>query len=122
MVNPGTRSSHQAYPTAAGAASSGRAHSSGVARYRHPKPTSATNPSVIGALFPTKPANLLYFTRAGHAYFHGKTEAPPLRANTVLAVGNRKLYMDDFGVRIQDTLVVTAGEPVVLTDYARRLL
>lgn len=29
--------------------------------------------------------------------------------------------MDDFGVRIEDTLVVTAGEPVVLTDYARRL-
>jgi Xaa-Pro aminopeptidase len=59
---------------------------------------------------------------SGHAYFHGETEAPPLRANTVLAVGNCGLYMDDFAVRVEDTVVVTAGEPVVLTDYARKLL
>jgi len=57
----------------------------------------------------------------GHAYFHGEPEPPPLRANTVLAVGNCGLYMDDFGVRIEDTVVVTPTEPIVLTDYARKL-
>ena len=59
---------------------------------------------------------------SGHAYFHGETEAQALRANTVLAVGNCGLYMDDFGIRVEDTVVVTASEPAVLTDYARRLL
>ena len=59
---------------------------------------------------------------SGHAYFHGETEAPPLRANMVLAIGNCGLYMEDFGMRVEDTVVVTADEPAVLTDYARRLL
>lgn len=59
---------------------------------------------------------------SGHAYFHGEGEPPPLRPNTVLAIGNCGLYMDDFGVRVEDTVVVTAMEPVVLTDYARKLI
>jgi Xaa-Pro aminopeptidase len=29
--------------------------------------------------------------------------------------------MDDFGVRVEDTVVVAATEPVILTDYARKL-
>jgi Xaa-Pro aminopeptidase len=58
---------------------------------------------------------------SGHAYFHGEGDPPPLRPNTVLAIGNCGLYMDDFGVRVEDTVVVTATEPAVLTDYARKL-
>jgi Xaa-Pro aminopeptidase len=58
---------------------------------------------------------------SGHAYFHGEGEPPPLRANTVLAVGNCGLYMDNFGVRVEDTVVVTSTEPIILTDYARKL-
>jgi Xaa-Pro aminopeptidase len=58
---------------------------------------------------------------SGHAYFHGEGEAPPLRANTVLAVGNCGLYMDGFGVRVEDTVVISGVEPLILTDYARKL-
>jgi len=57
----------------------------------------------------------------GHAYFHGEPAPPPLRTNTVLAVGNCGLYMDSFGVRVEDTVVVTGTEPIILTDYARKL-
>ncbi len=58
---------------------------------------------------------------AGHAFFHGEKEAPPLAANTVLAVGNCGLYAGPWGMRVEDTLVVGERGPEVLTDYPRRL-
>jgi Xaa-Pro aminopeptidase len=58
---------------------------------------------------------------AGHAFFHGEKEPPPLHANVVIAVGNCGLYLSGFGVRVEDTVVVTEEGPVVLTEYPYRL-
>ena len=57
----------------------------------------------------------------GHAFFHGEKEPPPLRTNTVIAVGNCGLYTGPWGVRVEDTLVVSPEGPVVLTGYPRHL-
>lgn len=59
---------------------------------------------------------------AGHAFFHGEKEAPPLEANVVLAVGNCGLYLGPFGVRVEDTVVVGSTGPTVLTDFPRSLV
>jgi Xaa-Pro aminopeptidase len=58
---------------------------------------------------------------AGHAFFHGETAPPPLKANIVIAVGNCGLYTGAWGVRIEDTVVVGKDGPRVLTDLQRRL-
>ena len=58
---------------------------------------------------------------AGHAFFHGEKESPPLHANVVIAVGNCGLYLSGFGVRVEDTVVVTDKGPMVLTEYPYRL-
>jgi Xaa-Pro aminopeptidase len=39
----------------------------------------------------------------------------------VIAVGNCGLYPGAFGVRVEDTVLVTEKGPVVLTQYPRRL-
>jgi Xaa-Pro aminopeptidase len=57
----------------------------------------------------------------GHAFFHGEKEPPPLPANVVIAVGNCGLYPGSFGVRVEDTVVVTEKGSLILTDYPRRL-
>ncbi len=57
----------------------------------------------------------------GHAFFHGEKEAPPLPANVVISVGNCGLYLGDFGVRVEDTVVVTESGHKMLTGYPRRL-
>ncbi len=57
----------------------------------------------------------------GHAFFHGEKEAPPLEANTVIAVGNCGLYTGGFGVRVEDTIVVTKKGHEILTGYPRKL-
>lgn len=57
----------------------------------------------------------------GHAFFHGEKEPPPLAAQVVIAVGNCGLYLGRFGVRVEDTVVVTEKGPWVLTNYPRRL-
>ncbi len=59
---------------------------------------------------------------AGHAFFHGEKEPPPLPANVVLSVGNCGLYTGPFGVRVEDTNVVGADGPITLTAYPRRLV
>ncbi len=59
---------------------------------------------------------------AGHAFFHGEKAPPPLAANTVIAVGNCGLYAGPWGVRVEDTVVVGARGPVVLTEYHRSLV
>ncbi len=57
----------------------------------------------------------------GHAFFHGEKEPKPLKANTVIAVGNCGLYLGNFGVRVEDTVVVKEKGHEVLTGYPRRL-
>lgn len=58
---------------------------------------------------------------AGHAFFHGEKEPAPLEANVVLAVGNCGLYTGPWGVRVEDTTLVGAEGPKVLTGYPRSL-
>ena len=58
---------------------------------------------------------------AGHAFFHGEKEAPPLPANVVIAVGNCGLYTGPWGVRVEDTVVVDSQGPLVLTEFPRAL-
>jgi Xaa-Pro aminopeptidase len=58
---------------------------------------------------------------AGHAFFHGEKAPPPLKKNTVIAVGNCGIYTGPWGVRVEDTIVVGAKEPLVLTSYPRQL-
>lgn len=57
----------------------------------------------------------------GHAFFHGEKEAPPLEANTVISVGNCGLYMGTFGMRVEDTVLVTKKGCEILTGYQRKL-
>jgi Xaa-Pro aminopeptidase len=59
---------------------------------------------------------------AGHAFFHGEKAPPPLEANTVIAVGNCGLYPGPWGVRVEDTVVVGAEGPIVLTQHPRTLV
>jgi Xaa-Pro aminopeptidase len=58
---------------------------------------------------------------AGHAFFHGEKAPPPLPRDVVLAVGNCGLYTGPWGVRAEDTLIVGASGPEVLTQTPRRL-
>jgi len=58
----------------------------------------------------------------GHAFFHGEKAPPPLAANVVIAVGNCGLYTGPFGVRVEDTVVVRADAPMVLTSYPKFLV
>lgn len=57
----------------------------------------------------------------GHAFFHGEKAAPPLPAHVVVAVGNCGLYTGPWGVRVEDTVIVGADGPEVLTGYPRQL-
>jgi Xaa-Pro aminopeptidase len=57
----------------------------------------------------------------GHAFFHGEKAPAPLEANVVIAVGNCGLYLGDFGVRVEDTVLVTTEGRTVLTAFPRTL-
>jgi Xaa-Pro aminopeptidase len=58
---------------------------------------------------------------AGHAFFHGEKEPPPLEANVVIAVGNCGLYTGPWGVRVEDTVVVGSEGSTILTGFPRQL-
>jgi Xaa-Pro aminopeptidase len=100
----------------------------------------------LDALLLTKPANMFYLTGdgrlcaytmitrdgvgiefekspppPGHAFFHGEKAPPPLPANVVITVGNCGLYTGPWGVRIEDTNLVTVDGPETLTSYTRHL-
>jgi Xaa-Pro aminopeptidase len=53
----------------------------------------------------------------GHAFFHGEKAPPPLPANVAIAIGNCGLYSEDWGVRVEDTVVVGDDGPTVLNTY-----
>jgi Xaa-Pro aminopeptidase len=57
----------------------------------------------------------------GHAFFHGEKAPPPLPANVVLSVGNCGLYTGSWGVRVEDTVLIGAEGPMMLTDYPCQL-
>jgi len=58
---------------------------------------------------------------SGHAFFHGEKAPPPLKTNTVIAVGNCGLYIDDFGVRVEDTIVIGKAKADILTKHTREM-
>jgi Xaa-Pro aminopeptidase len=53
----------------------------------------------------------------GHAFFHGEKAPPPLSENIPIAIGNCGIYKEEWGVRIEDTVVVGKDRPMVLTRY-----
>jgi Xaa-Pro aminopeptidase len=57
----------------------------------------------------------------GHAFFHGEKPMDTLEPNMVLAIGNCGIYLGDFGVRVEDTVLVTAEAGIQLTNLAPTL-
>jgi Xaa-Pro aminopeptidase len=57
----------------------------------------------------------------GHAFFHGEKAPPPLAENTPLAIGNCGIYTKQWGIRLEDTVVVRKSTPLVLTNYSHDL-
>lgn len=57
----------------------------------------------------------------GHAFFHGEKAPPPLKKNIPIAIGNCGIYTKVWGLRIEDTVVVEADNPLVLTKYPHKL-
>jgi Xaa-Pro aminopeptidase len=53
----------------------------------------------------------------GHAFFHGEKAPPPLVENVSIAIGNCGIYKNNWGVRIEDTVVIGKDKPIVLTSY-----
>jgi Xaa-Pro aminopeptidase len=51
----------------------------------------------------------------------GQPEPPPLESNVVLSVGNRTLCTGEWGIRVEDTIVVGDEGPECLTEFPRRL-
>jgi len=53
----------------------------------------------------------------GHAFFHGEKAPPPLVENVSIAIGNCGIYTKNWGIRIEDTVVVGRNKPMVLTKH-----
>jgi len=58
---------------------------------------------------------------AGHAFFHGEEPKDELKPGMVISIGNCGLYLGEFGVRVEDTVVVTDRGYEELTKYDRKL-
>lgn len=57
----------------------------------------------------------------GHAVIHGEEKIESVMTGMVLAIGNCGIYRDDFGVRLEDTVWVSAEGPVPLTRHSNVL-
>jgi Xaa-Pro aminopeptidase len=57
----------------------------------------------------------------GHAVIHGEEKVEQVEAGMVLAIGNCGIYREDFGVRAEDTVWVSAEGPVSLTRHPKVL-
>jgi len=57
----------------------------------------------------------------GHAVIHGEEKVEQVEAGMVLAIGNCGIYREDFGVRAEDTIWVSAEGPVPLTRHSKIL-
>ncbi len=55
----------------------------------------------------------------GHAVIHGEEKVENSEAGMVLGIGNCGIYREDFGVRAEDTVWVSAQGPVSLTRYPK---
>lgn len=55
----------------------------------------------------------------GHAVIHGEERIDSVAAGMVLAIGNCGIYREDFGVRCEDTVLVTEAGPVPLTQHPK---
>lgn len=58
---------------------------------------------------------------AGHAFFHGEKEPPPLPENVVVSIGNCGLYLGPWGVRVEDTVAIGKDGPDLLTSFPKEL-
>jgi Xaa-Pro aminopeptidase len=57
----------------------------------------------------------------GHAVIHGEEKVEHIEAGMVLAIGNCGIYREEFGVRAEDTIWVSAEGPVPLTGHPKAL-
>ena len=57
----------------------------------------------------------------GHAVIHGEEKVDQVEAGMVLAIGNCGIYREEFGVRAEDTIWVSAEGPVPLTQHSKIL-
>jgi len=57
----------------------------------------------------------------GHAVIHGEEKVEQVEAGMVLAIGNCGIYREEFGVRAEDTVWVSAQGPVTLTGHPKAL-
>lgn len=56
----------------------------------------------------------------GHAVIHGEEKVERVEPGMMLAIGNRGIYRERFGVRAEDTVWVSPDGPVELTSYPKR--
>lgn len=57
----------------------------------------------------------------GHAVIHGEEKIDRVESGMVLAIGNCGIYREYFGVRMEDTVWVTAKGPIALTRHPKLL-
>ena len=57
----------------------------------------------------------------GHAVIHGEAKIDRVQPGMVLGIGNCGIYREEFGVRLEDTVWVSAQGPVSLTTFPKDL-
>jgi Xaa-Pro dipeptidase len=55
----------------------------------------------------------------GHSVIHGEEKIDTVETGMTLAIGNCWIYHDEFGVRVEDTIVVGDTGPGALTSFAK---